>query len=63
MDKRISENISFKLFLNAMFRNHKGASSFLITNKVCFNACKEIKNKLRSCVGFFQNVYSGTQHS
>ena len=37
MDKRISENISFKLFLNAMIRNHKGASSFFITNKARFN--------------------------
>ena len=40
-------------------------SAFLIpvTSKACFNEFKEIKNKLHSGVGFFQNVDSGTQRS
>ena len=45
MDKRISENISFKLFLNAMIRNHKGASSFFITNKA-----------VRTVLGWFREI-------
>ena len=46
-----SRNESFGFFL------------FTAMSKACFNECKEIKNKLRSSVGFFQNVDSGTQHS